>query len=425
MNTLTFRKQEMEIAMENITNDSSSIIRNGSVELIFGACPHDAVQLSQIMAWLGKTGCLVDVRSAREKLVSTKTPFQYVPEFLHIATSFFEIMDRSVPQHEALFEEFVRGLRVFSRLYIHCRDGHGRSALVAACVLSGTDVSIENVLQSVYDAHQQRVTMKPRYRVMGVPQNDKQRAFCRRYSPALLQMELSDSTSIEFYEPDGEYGFFSNLWKAGRWEGTRWKKGSWTKKRQQTELGEGDYTLWIEDEEWLSVEHYFQSKKFLLPPDEKLLPNETVDELLQKRQSGQEFVQLLKQADTGAKVFQLGNCGHVNRRKWIKGGYKIYKLSKENPLLINDINRTFHTRIRVRQDWTTYRDIVMMKALLAKFGQGTPLGKRLLQTGSRTIHENTTTPGDTYWGFAKGTGQDKLGKMLRIVRHMLQNSHSF
>ncbi len=75
-----------------------------------------------------------------------------------------------------LAEVIILGYKV----YIHCRGGHGRSAVVGAVLYSqlvkcsGTDA-----LKVVWQAHQNRTEMKPKYRKMGAPQTDAQKRFVR------------------------------------------------------------------------------------------------------------------------------------------------------------------------------------------------------------------------------------------------------
>jgi protein-tyrosine phosphatase len=63
-------------------------------------------------------------------------------------------------------------------VYIHCRGGHGRSAMVAAimlCIVENIDP--RNALIRVKDAHQKRKIMEPRWRKMGAPQTRAQKTF--------------------------------------------------------------------------------------------------------------------------------------------------------------------------------------------------------------------------------------------------------
>jgi len=64
------------------------------------------------------------------------------------------------------------------------------------------------------------------------------------------------------------------------------------------------------------------------------------------------------------------------------------------------------------------KDHVMYTALICKFMQNGALRDSLLQTGEELLLEDSPT--DDYWGLgSNGTGLNKLGRMLMLVRKML------
>jgi len=65
--------------------------------------------------------------------------------------------------------------------------------------------------------------------------------------------------------------------------------------------------------------------------------------------------------------------------------------------------------------WETRKEAVMFRALIAKFGQNPDIAERLLATGDALLHEDS--PYDTYWGVK---GLDRLGKLLMIARNELR-----
>lgn len=68
----------------------------------------------------------------------------------------------------------------------------------------------------------------------------------------------------------------------------------------------------------------------------------------------------------------------------------------------------------------TVKDHFMFQGLTAKFTQRKELRDALLLTGDHELVEDSPT--DTYWGIGKdGTGQNKLGRMLQLVRSRLPN----
>lgn len=74
--------------------------------------------------------------------------------------------------------------------------------------------------------------------------------------------------------------------------------------------------------------------------------------------------------------------------------------------------------VRLRPDWEEVKEEVMLKGLRAKFTQCPKLREYLLETGDAALHEDS--PWDKYWGYAKGEGKDRLGKLLMQVREELR-----
>lgn len=74
----------------------------------------------------------------------------------------------------------------------------------------------------------------------------------------------------------------------------------------------------------------------------------------------------------------------------------------------------------LREHWDDLRNVVMFRAVYAKFTQHEDLREALLATGNAILVEHT--PRDAYWGDGgDGSGQDMLGKTLMIVRELLRN----
>ena len=68
-----------------------------------------------------------------------------------------------------------------------------------------------------------------------------------------------------------------------------------------------------------------------------------------------------------------------------------------------------------RPDWESVRNLVMWKALQAKFGQSAFLTRELLLTGDARLCE--ASPFDPYWGLGPdGTGRNRLGRLLMRLR---------
>ena len=116
----------------------------------------------------------------------------------------------------------------------------------------------------------------------------------------------------------------------------------------------------IEDEEWPTVEHYFQSRK-------------TLDEWEREK---------IRRCSTPWEAKKAGR------------------------------------ELVLRKDWYFIREKYMLIALRAKFTQYPGLRQLLLDTKQANIHEESPT--DTYWGYAFGKGKDRLGKLLMQVREELE-----
>jgi N-glycosidase YbiA len=74
----------------------------------------------------------------------------------------------------------------------------------------------------------------------------------------------------------------------------------------------------------------------------------------------------------------------------------------------------------LRQDWEAVKDEIMQKAVLQKFSNHADIREILLNTGAELLVENARN--DYYWGCgADGSGKNKLGEILTIVREILRN----
>ncbi len=74
----------------------------------------------------------------------------------------------------------------------------------------------------------------------------------------------------------------------------------------------------------------------------------------------------------------------------------------------------------LRPDWEDVKDQVMLRGVLRKFETHVDIRDILLATGDVEIVENA--PADYYWGCgADGSGQNKLGRTLMVVRALLRS----
>ena len=77
--------------------------------------------------------------------------------------------------------------------------------------------------------------------------------------------------------------------------------------------------------------------------------------------------------------------------------------------------------VKLRTDWESVKDSVMLDGLTAKFGQNEALAKQLLNTGDEELQEGNFW-NDTYWGVSlkTGKGENMLGKLLMQIREELK-----
>ncbi|KAI6656948.1 Riboflavin biosynthesis protein PYRR, chloroplastic-like [Oopsacas minuta] len=128
--------------------------------------------------------------------------------------------------------------------------------------------------------------------------------------------------------------------------------------------------LKIDDKEWKTTEHYFQSQKFVGTP----------------------HVEYVRRLDSSREAFQYTRLPEV--QKWI------------------------------RPDWSKIKENVMLKALEAKFNQNEELAHLLIRTGDIKLYEHTHN--DKFWGDGGDRkGENRLGKLLMQVRFDLHNRCPF
>jgi ribA/ribD-fused uncharacterized protein len=74
-----------------------------------------------------------------------------------------------------------------------------------------------------------------------------------------------------------------------------------------------------------------------------------------------------------------------------------------------------------RSDWAKVKDIVMYRAVRAKFAQNPKLRVMLLSTGDAELIEHTVN--DNYWGDGgDGSGRNMLGCILMLIREEMRDS---
>jgi len=94
----------------------------------------------------------------------------------------FPIQDRGTPPLSIAFYKLIGQItdhiKSKQKVYIHCRGGHGRSAMVAACVLAYIkQIRPEEAIQQITKAHQLRPTLRHFWKDKPCPNSSLQRQF--------------------------------------------------------------------------------------------------------------------------------------------------------------------------------------------------------------------------------------------------------
>ena len=88
----------------------------------------------------------------------------------------------------------------------------------------------------------------------------------------------------------------------------------------------------------------------------------------------------------------------------------------KSPVLAKKLGRKF----TLREDWNSFRNRMMAEALKHKFEQNDSLREKLINTGDAILVENS--PRDRYWGGALPGSKNKLGLMLMELRSKLKET---
>lgn len=108
-------------------------------------------------------------------------------------TSFFykryPIRDMKTPNNWYTFSklileicEIINSLKDDEKIYIHCKGGHGRAGLVAACVLCQyLQINAQESLDMIMKYHSDRKIMRDKWRRIGSPQTYGQKEFVKKF----------------------------------------------------------------------------------------------------------------------------------------------------------------------------------------------------------------------------------------------------
>ena len=175
-------------------NNASFFIKNRA---LFGSFPiQDAIEE------LEENGVkyfinLTDIRKEKN-IIPYNTKYKYIN---------YPILDNYIPINLSRFSSFIikisyiiKSLKRGELVYIHCRAGHSRSAIVVACIICYIFnlTSIES-LQYTTKCHSNRINLRERRRKLGAPQSLIQKKFVHNFFEPLI---LKDNKFT--------YGFLNN-----------------------------------------------------------------------------------------------------------------------------------------------------------------------------------------------------------------------
>ena len=114
------------------------------------------------------------------KIIPYSTKFNYIK---------YPIKDNYVPDVWQKFAKFIieiskiiRELKEDEKLYLHCRGGHGRSGVVVASILCYLfKIGSEESLKYTSKCHNNRTTMRDKWRKIGSPQTNLQKNFVYKF----------------------------------------------------------------------------------------------------------------------------------------------------------------------------------------------------------------------------------------------------
>jgi ribA/ribD-fused uncharacterized protein len=113
--------------------------------------------------------------------------------------------------------------------------------------------------------------------------------------------------------------------------------------------------------------------------------------------------------------------------KTVEHYYQAAKTSnlKEKNLILSIVYpgqaKKYGRTVKLKDNWEEIKDIVMLRALRAKFEQNPDLGKKLIDTKDSYLEEGNFWH-DNYWGVCycgkrcNGSGLNRLGTLLMQVR---------
>ncbi len=182
---------------------------------------------------------------------------------------------------------------------------------------------------------------------------------------------------ILFYDPRDPYGYFSNFSR---------------------------HPVDIYGRIWPTSEHAFQGMKF--------------------HPHRPDLVSLVHAAPTPGRAANLGRGGAGGglRVDWDQAPNDCYRdgmNADRIPQVPQPVDNIGRPGVHAEPLFQRAKDVFMFEICLAKFRQNAELRQGILSTGSEALIEDALH--DPYWGWsASHIGENKLGRILMAVRHVLQ-----
>jgi protein-tyrosine phosphatase len=123
---------------------------------------------------------LLDLKNIEVDVIVDLTHYtdKMLPYITDITVIKFPIVDMNICNDNKiwpLMNNLFEFLKNHKKIYIHCKGGHGRSAVIAACLFGlFYKKSASKSLVKISAAHSRRLIMKDKWRKIGAPQTSEQ-----------------------------------------------------------------------------------------------------------------------------------------------------------------------------------------------------------------------------------------------------------
>ena len=138
--------------------------------------------------------CFVNLTYDTERKI---TPYKTSRKLIY-----FPIPDHGIPTDKVLFagliallSDFIKNLGTGERIYVHCKGGHGRSALVVSCILHDMyRFNAEQVIELTTTFHTERPKLKCKWRNVVCPHHRFQRKYVYNFCQQIVVSRGSKSS---------------------------------------------------------------------------------------------------------------------------------------------------------------------------------------------------------------------------------------